>query len=640
VNLEALKESGLADLEKICCKFCDEKFVIPANLDSHVQRKHQSASVDQPFECLFCSKLIRGKSNLQSHLEKLHKNEGYQCKFRICSKWFKIESELEDHIKKVHFAEGKNPVECKVCKKWYACKISLSNHMRKYHPEKVILKNPNNPKTLLARKRAELKAKELPSLMPCNFCDDVFESKTSLYDHTKKMHKNEAVKCKKCRFYFKTKNEMEKHFESTHKNKCQFCTQTFSSANVLSSHLKNKHSDKKCKFRHCSFYTDLKEELEAHKKEKHSKNESCKCVYCGRNFVDKQHRGVHIRRLHSHIAIQCDKLNCMHFVKNKADLEEHKKEAHHKVEKHKKTVACLFCQKEIWDNACYLDHVKRNHSEEALRCKYKKCFTFFKSENDRKKHYEDKHVGKYNCSICGYSSQRRDYMESHFQQHHFPKDVKCPHCPKHFGGRALLRVHFNYKHKGQKKCPHCGLLSIGSNLTRHLVTANCRVCSQPFPCRKLLADHKLNCKNVYKCLDCGRKFKIESNLINHVNSKHKSGQKWKGYKCKTCDNFFLDRKSLRGHQSSAHPEMVQKCDLCEETFLSRQSLNIHKIRVHDIGGVECKECNKLFLNQSELSAHLKWNHDKNNPNLQFVDCAECGRVLKKSSFAEHYLNKH
>jgi len=451
---------------------------------------------------------------------------------------------------------------------------------------------------------------------------------------------NEAVKCKKCRFYFKTKNEMEEHFESTHKKKCQFCVQIFTSTNLLSSHLRNKHSEKKCKFRHCTFYSDLKEELEAHKGEKHAKKELCECVYCGRNFVDKQHRGAHIRRLHSHIAIQCDKSNCQHFVKNISDLEEHKKEAHKKVEKHKKSVVCLFCQKEIWDTASYVGHVKRYHFEEALRCKYGKCFTFFKSENDRKKHYNEKHVGKYNCSICGYSSQRRDYMESHFQQHHFPKSVKCPHCPKLFGGKALLRTHFNYKHKGQKNCPHCSLLFIGSNLTRHVVTANCRVCSQPFPCKKLLADHKLHCKNVYKCLDCGRKFKRESDLKNHMNEKHKFGQKWNGFKCIECGNFFLDKKSLRSHQSSAHLEMVKKCDFCEATLLSRYSVVTHMLRVHDIGGVECKVCDKKFVTQKLLSAHLKWNHDKNNPNLQFVECAECGNIMKKCSFAEHYLCKH
>jgi len=268
--LEALQERDFADLEvkveKICCQFCDEEFFIPANLALHVQRKHQSASGDQHFECLFCGKLIRGKSNFKHHL-KLHKNEGFRCKFRICSKWFKIESELEDHIKKVHFAEGKNPVECKLCKKWYACKISLGNHMRINHPEKVILKNPNNPKTLLARKRAELKAKELPFLMPCNFCDDVFESKTSLYDHTKKMHKNEAVKCKKCRFYFKTKIEMEEHFINAHKNNCKFCRQTFLSASRLYKHMKSEHLEKKCEFHQCKFFSNSKEELEAHKKE-------------------------------------------------------------------------------------------------------------------------------------------------------------------------------------------------------------------------------------------------------------------------------------------------------------------------------------------------------------------------------------
>jgi len=192
IRLESHQEIDVDKLvvqvEKLCCKHCEEKFSIPTDLDLHVQRKHQSQQADS-LNSIFCKKDVNAKGSLTTHLKKCDKNEGFQCKFRRCYSRFKNESELEDHIKKVHFAEGKNPVECKVCKKWYACKISLSNHMRTNHPEKVKLKNPNHFKTLLAQKRAELKAKELRSLMPCNFCNDVFESKTSLYDHTKKMHK-------------------------------------------------------------------------------------------------------------------------------------------------------------------------------------------------------------------------------------------------------------------------------------------------------------------------------------------------------------------------------------------------------------------------------------------------------------------
>jgi len=635
-------------------KICEKEFSSPdSDWDLTVKReklpkKVKVSSVNnvpcatEQFSCVFCEKLIRGQSNLSAHVNKFHKNEAIRCQFASCWLVFKSQKSLEEHNAKDHFAAGKHPVECKVCKKWYACKISLSNHTRKKHPEKHEVKNPNNSKTLQAKMRAKLKIEPLSStLLDCIFCDASFENNKNLYEHTKNNHKEVAVKCqlKQCKLYFKTKLEMEEHFKSAHINECKFCMSTFTTANLLSSHFKKEHPDKKCKFHHCTFYTDLEEELEAHKKEKHSKKGFCKCIYCGSNFVDKQHRGVHIRRLHSHIAIQCDKLNCQHYVKNISELEEHKKEAHVKIEKQKICVICLFCQKEIWDTGCYVGHVKRYHSEEALRCKYKNCFSFFKSEIDLQKHYELKHVGKYECAFCDFVVNRRGYMEFHFEQHHLPWDKKCPHCPKLFGNRRQLKKHVFLIHESKEKCPHCR--EIGTNLSRHVVTAKCPVCSQPFPCKKLLFAHKLGCKKLLECRECGRKFKIESQLKFHMNKMHKSGQVWKGYECKKCVKYFPAIKFLKNHLLKEHADLLKyKCDLCEEKFLSYSTLKAHKFRTHGIGGFECKLCDKIFVEKSTFLSHMKKKHGKGNQKMIFVDCAVCGKIMQKCSLAEHYRHNH
>jgi len=628
MKLKKLGESDFEDLEvkleKICCAFCDEKFFIPANLDLHVQIKHKSASENQPLRsndisCLFCKKIIKGKGNYSKHLSRFHKHEGFKCKFLLCAGIFKTKKLLEDHLKKKHRVEGGKPIECNLCNIWYSSKMSLGTHVRRKHL------NYTDPKK-----------------NSCLFCPDGFESKSSLYKHTEKNHKLEAIKCQKqrCKYFFKTKEQMKEHFEKKHENICKFCRSTFTNYSLLASHLFNSHFEQKCKFGKCNFYTDSRDELEKHVKEKHDKEKkTCECIYCGQRFVKKNYRVRHTSKMHAKIAIRCTEYKkCMDFFKTVSEMENHLKEAHKKAERHKQSVICLFCQKTIWDKATYVIHIKTHHSEEAFRCKQRTCFTFFKSEAELQKHYEDKHIENFFCALCDYASSTRNLMKMHFENHHFPKNKKCPHCPKQFRTDVLVNKHLKDQHAA-KKCPHCK--EVGTNLRRHIVTAECPVCKKPFPCKRLLAKHKIGCKNFFDCLKCGKIFKLECYLKDHVNEKHAAGQIWKWYRCKMCVEYFLCGKFLRIHHLEKHADSMKfKCDSCEERFWSADGLQVHRFNAHGIGGAECRNCEKTFSTEKKLSEHLKWNHDKENPRLQFVDCAECGKKMRKTGFIQHFRTQH
>jgi len=619
VNLEKLRESDFEDLEvkveKICCNFCEEKFFIPANLDLHVRRKHQSASADQPVKCFFCEKVVPRKGQYR-HIRLYHKKMSViRCKYKRCLVVFKSEESLQEHLEIDHFLiEGKQPIECKFCPFWFSSEYYLRNHM-KAHLKKG--------------------AKRL-NTATCIFCNEGFENNFFLYFHTKKQHR-EAIRCTKyqCRRFFKTKEQMLNHCEKDHKNMfCQFCSLNFTTEVFLHSHLKKMHSEKRCKFNPCKFYTDSQEELKNHVEENHDKNvKLIECVYsCGTSFTHHGAMCYHIKNFHSKTAIKCDFPRCRHYAKSQADLEEHKKEAHKKVEKLKKTVICLYCQKEIWDNSTYAGHIKRHHSKEAIRCKYNHCCTYFKSQLELEKHDEEKHNTKYKCAFCDYNSFRKENLEQHFQNRHFPRERKCPHCPKMLGSKRNLTEHLSRKHKPKPKCPHCKMTL--KSLHLHVVTANCPVCSRPFPCRRLLTRHKKECKKVQECLECGRKFKTDCEFRYHVNLKHKTGQKWKGFECEYCNTFCDTLKSLRNHRSSEHFDLMKfRCAMCDKAYFRRKPLWRHIVTKHDIGGVQCKECGRKFLGKTSLIAHML----KKQRAQEFVECADCGKTLAKSFIANHYI---
>jgi len=624
VNVEKLGESDFEDLdvsvEKICCAFCEQKFFIPANLDSHVKRKHERVFKHEPFKCLFCSKVLRGKCNFGKHLTLFHKDIAIRCKYRQCFAVFKTKKCLKDHLEKIHcLPKGKNPIECEVCKNWYPSKLSLETHMKRHAQiEKVLEKK-----------------------YECLFCNEFFVDRNKLNKHAKENHKSEGIKCQqqRCRRYFKSSEEMKEHFENTHKNKCKFCSSNFVSHPLFSSHMRKVHLEKKCNFSKCNFYTDFKEELKKHIREKHerNKNKISDCVYCGISFTNAGKLAEHVRYIHPEIAIRCNRFMCSTYFKSKQDLEEHKKVAHKKVEKHRKSFVCLFCRKTCLDRGKYSAHIKKLHAGEAFRCKNLRCCTFFKSEEDRQKHDEEKHAENYCCALCDYKAPNRCRIMNHLKLNHFPKEVKCPKCPKLFANKAALSVHLLSWHES-KKCPHCNQTK--SYLDSHLVTTICPICSQTFPCKKLFSDHKhKDAKVVHECLECGEKFKIGSSLKYHINLRHKFGKKWDGYKCKYCKNLFRDLNYLRSHQQSEHFDLMEhKCEICGEPFDLKEKMLRHVSNKHKIGGFECELCEKRFHRKYLLVKHFL-NQHFNNPS-QFVECADCGQIMNKIKFANHFIRKH
>jgi len=59
-------------------------------------------------------------------------------------------------------------------------------------------------------------------------------------------------------------------------------------------------------------------------------------------------------------------------------------------------------------------------------------------------------------------------------------------------------------------------------------------------------------KSVWKCLDCGKEYKLKGDTSRHVEAYHIDHP---GLECKVCGRIYKTRESLRGHMNQAHKSL-------------------------------------------------------------------------------------
>ncbi|XP_069615537.1 oocyte zinc finger protein XlCOF7.1-like [Ranitomeya imitator] len=132
----------------------------------------------------------------------------------------------------------------------------------------------------------------------------------------------------------------------------------------------------------------------------------------------------------------------------------------------------------------------------------------------------------------------------------------------------------------------------------------------------------------HKCLQCGRGFRSESDLISH----HRTHEKV--YHCALCQQTFMDKSALVVHEWSFHlhepkvgepqPRQAPKeerpfsCLECGKSFMKKSSLVKHQ-RIHT-GAFACPDCGKCLSDKTGLIIHRR-THTGEKP----FSCSECGR---------------
>ncbi|XP_040077933.2 zinc finger protein 605, partial [Ixodes scapularis] len=162
------------------------------------------------------------------------------------------------------------------------------------------------------------------------------------------------------------------------------------------------------------------------------------------------------------------------------------------------------------------------------------CGSVFSSWYFLERHQELRHrerSSRYCCSLCPYSSYKRDNVVKHERVHTGEKPFVCSTCGKAFTQQSSLNVH-QTAHTGERR---------------------------------------------HGCIECGAAFPKKSDLIRHARTHSGS----KAYSCHLCAFRTSTSSNVKKHVIAVHTkEFPHMCERCGKGFVAPYALRAHLAKKH------------------------------------------------------------
>lgn len=162
---------------------------------------------------------------------------------------------------------------------------------------------------------------------------------------------------------------------------------------------------------------------------------------------------------------------------------------------------------------------------------------------------------------------------NHLLTHQGLKNVPCPICQKKFHGESLVKNHIRHVHnkKNDKQCTDCG---------------------KTFKTNSALVDHVRSHSDElpFQCLKCGKKFQREMVYRKHLRN-HEKDEIGFCVVCQVCGKSFKRNEALKNHMTFHSGLKEYKCMYCQKDFYTKHQLRQHVISMHlSTQQFKCKLC--------------------------------------------------